>query len=140
MLSSRRRPFTAGRQALPTHVPIRLAGANDAQAEMRKPQEIDEEVAGISRLRLDSHGGQFGPPDISHKTAGLKANDKPLHARLRRLLEPGQLRSFVDKHPDVVWTPQNPGRKPPGTNGTLATAPATKKVKPNHNKTAARAN
>ena len=60
------------------------------------PQEIEEKVAEILRLCLDSHGGQFDPSAISHKTAGLNAKDERLYARLNKLLVPGQLSSFVD--------------------------------------------
>ena len=52
--------------------------ANSAQAEGLSPQEIEEKVAEILRLCLDSHGGQFDPSAISHKTAGLTAEDERL--------------------------------------------------------------
>ena len=111
-----------GHQALPVHVPIRLGEANRAQAEGLSPQEIEEKVAEILRLCLDTHGGQFDPSAINHKTAGLKPKDERLYARLNKLLQPGQLSSFVDKHPEFVWMPKNPGQKPPGMIITWATA------------------
>ena len=46
-------------QAPPAREPIRLVGANSAQAEGRSPQEIDEEVAEILLLRFDLRGGRF---------------------------------------------------------------------------------
>ena len=111
-----------GHQALPVHVPSRLGEANSAQAERLSPQEIDEKVAEILRLCLNSHGGQFDPSAINHKTAGLKADDQRLYARLNKLLPPGQLSTFVEKHPEFAWMPKNPGRKPPGMIITWATA------------------
>ena len=65
------------------------------------PQEIEEKVAEILRLCLETHGGQFDPSAISHKTAGLKAEDERLYSRLNKLLAPGQLSSLVDKHPEL---------------------------------------
>jgi len=114
-----------GHQALPVHVPIRLREANSAQAEGLSPQEIDEKVAEILRLCLDTHGGQFNPSAIRHKLAGLKPEDERLYARLNKLLPPGQLRSFVDKHPEFAWMPRNPGQKRPGMIITWATAPGS---------------
>ena len=79
-------------------------------------------VAAILRLCLETHGGQFDPSAISHKTAGLTAEDERLYSRLNKLLAPGQLSSFVDKRPEFVWMPKNSGRKPPGMIITWATA------------------
>ena len=104
------------------HVPIRLREANSAQAEGLSPQEIDEKVAEILRQCLDTHGGQFDPSAISHKTAGLKSEDERLYARLNKLLAPGQLSSFVDKRPEFAWMPRNPAQKRPGMIITWATA------------------
>ena len=75
-------------QVLPVHVPIRLREANSAQAEGLSTQEIDEKVAEILRQCLDTHGGQFDPSAISHKTAGLKREDERLYAGLNKLLAP----------------------------------------------------
>jgi len=104
------------------HVPSRLREANSVQAEGLSLQEVDEEVAAILRRCLDTHGSQFDPSAISHKTAGLKRGDERLYERLNKLLAPGQLRSFVDKHPEFAWSPKNPGQKRPGMIITWATA------------------
>ena len=114
-----------GHQALPVHVPIRLREANSAQAEGLSPQEIDEKVAEILRLCLDTYSGQFNPSAIRHKLAGLKPEDERLYARPNKLLPPGELRSFVDKHPEFAWMPRNPGQKRPGMIITWATAPGS---------------
>ena len=109
-------------QALPVHVPIRLAEGNSAEAEGLSPQQIEEKVAEILRLCLETHGGQFDPSAISHKTAGLTAKEECLYSRLNKLLAPGQLSAFVNKHPEFVWMTKKYGRGPSGMIITWATA------------------
>ena len=95
-----------GHQALPVHVPSRLLDANSAREQGLSPEEIDEKVAEILRQCLDTHSGQFDPSWISHKKSGLKPDDERLYSRsrLNKLLAPGQLKSFVNKHPEFTCT------------------------------------
>ena len=49
---------------------------------------------------MKPHGGSFDPSQITHKNLGLSPSDERMYSRLNKLLQPGQLREFVDGHPE----------------------------------------
>ena len=114
-----------GHQALPVHVPSRLLDANSAQAQGMSPEEIDENVAQILRQCLDTNRGQFDPSWIKHKNLGLKHDDERLYSRLNMLLAPGQLKAFVDKHPEFTWSPKKSKSESPRHDHRLVRAART---------------
>ncbi len=108
-------------QALPVHLPVR-AGEAGAEAAGLAEEERQEAVADVLRTCLQTHGGEFDPSAISHQRAGLDVDHMPLYAQLQGLLRPGQLRAFVEKHPDFTWRPKNPGLSRPGMIITWSTS------------------
>ena len=61
---------------------------------------MSERVTDIIKQCLRAHGGPFDPSQIGHKIMGLSPGEERMHARLNKLLQPGQLREFVDGHPE----------------------------------------
>ena len=89
----------AWNQALPVHVPARLGEAG-AEAAPLSVDEVSERATDIIKQCLNAHGGSFDPSQISHKLMGLLPGEEPMYARLNKLLQPGQLREFLDGHPN----------------------------------------
>ena len=94
-------------QALPVHVPARSREAG-AEAATLTSAEADDRVAEIVRQCLRAHGGAFDPSHISHRTLGLGPADERMYSRLNRLLLPGELRPFVERHPEFSWQANGP--------------------------------
>ena len=89
-------------QALPVHVPARHREAGAGAATLT-PAEVDDRVAELVRECLRAHGGTVDPSRTSHRALGLGPADERVYARRNQLLWPGQLRSFVERHPEFVW-------------------------------------
>ena len=94
-------------QALPIHVPARHREAG-ADAATLTPAEVDDRVAELVRECLRAHGGTVDPSRISHRALGLGPADARVYARLNKLLGPGQLRWFVERHPESAWHAKDP--------------------------------
>ena len=94
-------------QALPVHVPARVASAGE-DAEMLTPAGVDHRVAEILRHCLRTHGGAFDPSKISHSALGLGPHDERMYSRLNKLLLPNELRPFVERHPEFSWQKKGP--------------------------------
>ena len=94
-------------QALPVHVPARSREAGADSATLISA-EVDNRVAEIVRQCLRAHGGAFDPSHISHRTLGLGPADERMYSRLNRLLLPGELRPFVERHPEFSWQANGP--------------------------------
>ena len=94
-------------QALPIHVPARHREAGSDAATLT-PAERDDRVAELVRECLRAHGGTVDPSRISHRALGLGPADARVYARLNKLLGPGQLRWFVERHPESAWHAKDP--------------------------------
>ena len=90
-------------QALPVHVRARSLEAGVDAAELTE-SEVNERVAALVRWCLNAHGGAFNPARISRKALGQEPGEEPVYSQLNKLLTPGQLRSFVDSHPEFSWS------------------------------------
>ena len=89
-------------QALPVHVRARVVEAA-AEAASLSEDQVRERVTDIIKQCLNAHGGSFDPSQIRHKNLGLLPSGERMYSRLNKLLQPGQLREFVDGHPEFEW-------------------------------------
>ena len=94
-------------QALPVHVRARVVEAA-AEAASLSEDQVRERVTDIIKQCLNAHGGSFDPSQIRHKNLGLSPSDERMYSRLNKLLQPGQLREFVDGHPEFEWHQKEP--------------------------------
>ena len=62
-------------------------------------------VVALLREILNCHGGSFDPSRISHKAMCRGLEDEQAYKELRRLLEPIELKPFVEQHPEFAWHP-----------------------------------
>ena len=92
----------AGHQAPPVHAPTRDRESG-AEAAALPSDEVEARVADIIRDTLRAHWGWFDPAKINHKRLGLQRDDERMYSRLNKLLLPGQLKLFVDRHPEFAW-------------------------------------
>ena len=69
---------------------------------------MSERVTDIIKQCLRAHGGSFDPSQIRHKIMGLSRGEERMYARLNKLLQPGQLRPFLDRHPEFAWQQKGP--------------------------------
>ena len=93
-------------QALPVHVNAKRARMDgEAAAErLSDPPDVWEgRVVGLLREILNCHGGSFDPSDISHKAMGRRAKSARVYEELNRLLNPNELKPFVEQHPKFAW-------------------------------------
>ena len=102
----------SGGHALPVHTPARLQGAGseaDAPDADARLLELVEDI-------LKTHGGEFDPSRISYKKLRRWRAEPPWET-FNKLLKPGGLKGFVEKHSDkFAW------RLPAGNNkGMLIT-------------------
>ena len=95
-------------QALPVHVPARSREAG-VEAQTLSAAQVDERVADILRRCLYAHGGEFDPSKISSKDLGQKPGEERVYYQLNKLILPGRLRPFIDRHPEFSWTRRGPG-------------------------------
>ena len=73
---------------------------------------MDDRIADILWRCLDAHGGQFDPSRISSKASGQQPGDERIYSKFNKLLLPGGLRPFVERHPEFSWTSREPkGRR-----------------------------
>ena len=111
-------------QALPVHVPARVGEAG-AEAASLSEDQMRERVTDIIKQCLNAHGGSFDPSQICHKNLGLSPSDERMYSRLNKLLQPGQLREFVDGHPEFEWHQKGPrGMVVTWADAAAAAAPA----------------
>ena len=98
-------------QALPVHVAgrNRNAGVDAGNGSYAAVAVAYDEVADLIRKCLHAHGGSFDPAHISHAAMGLAPGDERVYSAFNRLLNPDELRPFIDAHPESVWKPR--GRK-----------------------------
>ena len=94
-------------QALPVHVPARVGEAG-AEAASLSEDQVSERVTDIIKQCLNAHGGSFDFSQIKHKNQCLSPPDERMCSRLYKLLQPGQLREFVDGHPEFEWNQKEP--------------------------------
>ena len=93
----------ADHQALPVHVRARDCEAGK-EAEGLSSDEVDARVAKIIQDILTSHCGWF---DVDQpQVAGAGAGAEPMYSRLNKLLKPGQLKPFLDRHWEFAWQPK----------------------------------
>ena len=90
---SRASSLSTQHQALPVHVRTRW---------------VSERVTDIIKQCLNAHGGSFDFAQIKQKNVRLSPSDERMYARLYKLLQPGQLREFVDGHPEFEWNQKEP--------------------------------
>ena len=60
-------------------------------------------VVELLRDILRCHGGSFDPSHICHKWMGRGPEDEKTYKELNRLLQPNELKPFVERHPEFVW-------------------------------------
>ena len=94
-------------QALPVHISARQKNAG-AQAALLSESERADLIADLIRLCLNTHGGEFDPSKICHQKTLLGPDEERVYSRLNRLLLPGELRDFIDLHPEFTWRAVNP--------------------------------
>ena len=94
-------------QALPVHVRTRVGEAG-AEAASLSEDQVSERVTDIIKQCLNAHGGSFDFSQIKQKNQCLSPSDKRMYSRLYKLLQPGQLREFVDGHPEFEWHQKGP--------------------------------
>ena len=93
-------PASGGHQALPVHTPARLQEAGE---EADAP-DADARLVALVRDCLKKHNGGFDPSWISHWQMGLAPRDERVHQKLNKLLLPGGLKAFVERHSDeFTW-------------------------------------
>ena len=89
----------SGGHALPVHTPARLQGAGseaDAPDADARLLELVEDI-------LKTHGGEFDPSRISYKKLRSWRAEPPWET-FNKLLKPGGLKGFVEKHSDkFAW-------------------------------------
>jgi len=93
----------------PLAVHVRPAGGGRAGAAMT-PEAKSEAVSDVIRACLEGHGGSFDPSHIRRKWVKLPEGDKPPWAVLDDLLTRGQLRDFIESHPEFEWRPRDDGK------------------------------
>ncbi len=69
------------------------------------PVDRDEEVAEVLRCCLHAYDGAFDPSGVKHSALGLPPGSERAWMRMNILLHPGDLRPFVDRHPEFRWEP-----------------------------------
>ena len=93
-------------------------------------------MVALVRQTLHAHGGAFDPSNISHKRMGLAPENEHVYETFDKLLKPGQLKPFIERHPEFPWQPTETGRRmvikwaaaeggagPSGADGSKETAP-----------------
>ena len=90
-------------QALPVHIRARGAGgaAGGAGGAALSLADKDAQVADVVRACLRKYGGRFNPSHIPGN----------FFLQFDRLLLPGELRPFVERHPEFASAPLPDGRK-----------------------------
>ena len=76
---------------------------NDAAHARVSPAEVECEVSSIIRRGLNAHGGSFDPARICSRELGIGGNEESAYSALDRLLQPGELREFIELHPEFKW-------------------------------------
>ena len=94
-------------QALPVHVPARSLEAG-VEAATLTAAEVDYQVADLLRRCLNAHGGSFDPSRISRAALGQGPGEERIYSQFNKLLLPGGLRPFVERHPEFSWTSRDP--------------------------------
>ena len=104
-------------QALPVHVNAKRARMEDesgAERSSNPPNVWESRVEELLREILNRHGGSFDPSRISHKAMGRAPGKERAYEELNRLLNPNELKPFVEQHPQFAWHPT-------GKNGMIIT-------------------
>ena len=99
-------------QALPVHVNAqraRMDGESAAERNLPSPIEWERRVVELLRDILNHHGGSFDPSRISHKKMCRGPEDEHVYNELNRLLNPNELKSFVEQHSEFRW--ESSGKK-----------------------------
>jgi len=99
----------AGVAHQPLAVHVRPAGGGEMGAAMT-PEQKTEAVAVVIRACLEGHGGSFDPSRIARKWVQLPDQEKHPWRILDDLLLPGELRDFIDAHPEFQWRPNSDGK------------------------------
>ena len=89
--------------AIPTELVRTRVGDGGAEAASLSEDQVSERVTDIIKQCLNAHGGSFDFSQIKHKSQCLSPSDERMYSRLNKLLQPGQLREFVDGHPEFAW-------------------------------------
>ena len=95
-------------QALPVHVNAkraRMDGESAAERNSAFPFVWEGRVVELLRDILTHHGGSFDPSRISHKAMGRAPGQARVYEELNRLLNPNELKPFVEQHPQCAWHP-----------------------------------
>ena len=94
-------------QALPVHVPTRSLEAG-VEAATLTAAEVDDRIADLLRRCLNAHGGSFDPSRISRAALCQEPGEERIYSQLNKLLLPGGLRPFVERHPEFSWSSRDP--------------------------------
>ena len=86
----------------------RVASSLGVIAASLSEDQVRARVADIIKQCLNAHGGSFDPSQIRHKNLGLSPSDERMYSRLNKVLQPGQLREFVDGQPEFEWHQNGP--------------------------------
>ena len=95
-------------QALPVHVNVKRARMEDESGAARSsnpPNVWESRVEELLWEILNRHDGSFDPSSINHYYMGRKPRDDHTYEELNRLLKPGELKTFVEQHPEFAWEP-----------------------------------
>ena len=97
--------------AVPQALPVHACGANrnnDGADAPLSPADVESQVSDLIQRCLNAHGGSFDPSHINNKAVGIGPGEEKVHSVLNRLLRPGKLREFIDRHPDFQWCRSEP--------------------------------
>ena len=92
--------------AVPQALPVHARGANrnnDGADAPLSPADVESQVSDLIQRCLKAHGGSFDPSHINNRAVGIGPGEERVHSVLDRLLQPGELREFIDRHPDFQW-------------------------------------
>ena len=76
-----------------------------AERSSNPPNVWESRVEELLREILNRHDGSFDPSSINHYYMGRKPRDDRAYEELNRLLNPGELKIFVEQHPEFAWEP-----------------------------------
>ena len=74
------------------------------------PEEKKNAIEGLLRECLKADGGSFDPSHMSRRLLKHSPHEKPPWKELEELLQPGELRGFVEDHAAVRWRHRADGK------------------------------
>ena len=93
------------------HQPLAVRTNQSGQVGLAmSPEEKKNAIEGLLRECLKAHGGSFDPSHISRRLLKHSPHEKPPWKELEELLQPGELRGFVEDHAAFRWRHRADGK------------------------------